>query len=263
MPPISSLITGARPAVYLVHQPDGWRTVDGAVIEEVTVTVYVNSHEVASFMCSPVDLEALALGFLRTEELVAGMEDVELVELSKQGSCVDVWLHREFTPPQRSIRTSGCGGGITFDDMTGQRSPLPPGAPVTAQQVIDRYFEMRAAETLYPITRGVHTSALCTPATLLLLAEDVGRHNTLDKLAGKAMLGQIDTAGCMIVTTGRISTEMLGKAAKLGVPIVASRTSPTSRSVALAQAWNITVIGYVRRDSLRVYSAPERINHEP
>lgn len=262
MPPASALIKGALPTVYFVYRPDRWHRVDAAVIDEVTVTLHVNGQALTSFMCSPVGLEAMALGFLRNEGLIAGLEEVELVKLSHSSTCVDVWLRREFMAPSHAIRTSGCSGGITFDDLAGQRPSLPLGDPVTPQQVIARYFELRAAETLYPITRGVHASALCTPEALLLLAEDVGRHNTLDKLAGKAMLERVDTAGCLIVTTGRISSEMLGKAAKLGVPVVASRTSPTSRSVALAQAWNITVIGYVRRDSLRVYSAPDRLVHE-
>jgi FdhD protein len=258
-PASSAIVAGARPAAYWVHQAGDWRAVDGAVIEEVTATLHVNGQPLASFMCSPMDLKAMALGFLRTEELIAGLEEVELVELSPNGTCVDVWLRRAFTPPARPIRTSGCSGGITFDDLAGQRPPLPPGPRVAAPQVIARCLELREAATLYPIARGVHASALCTPDALLLVAEDVGRHNTLDKLAGKAMLEQVDTAGRLLVTTGRISTEMLGKAAKLGVPLVASRTSPTSRSLALAQAWNITVIGYVRRESLRVYTAPERV----
>ncbi len=254
------MIPGARPAVYLVQEADTWRSVEGAVIEETTVCLFVNGHEVATLMASPVDLDALAVGFLYTEGLIRGLEDVALVEESQQGTCVDVWL-RDTVPhlPPRAIRTSGCGGGVTFDDLTAARDPLPWGERVTAQQVIDRYYDLRAVEQLYPLARGVHGAALCTPDALLLWAEDVGRHNTLDKLAGKALQQGISTAGCLLVTTGRISSEMLGKAAKLGVPVIASRTSPTSRSLALARAWNITVIGYLRRDSLRLYSAPERI----
>jgi len=118
---------------------------------------------------------------------------------------------------------------------------------------------MRATEVLYPVTRGVHASALCTPAGLLLMAEDVGRHNTLDKLWGKAMQAGVSTRGRIIVTTGRISSEMLGKAVKMGAPVIASRTSPTSRSVALARAWGMTLAGYIRRGGFRVYAGEERL----
>jgi FdhD protein len=114
---------------------------------------------------------------------------------------------------------------------------------------------------LYGVTQGIHTSALSDGERLLLVAEDVGRHNTVDRLWGKAMKQNIATEGLILLATGRISSEMLGKAAKMGVPILASRTSATSLSVALGLAWNITVIGYVRssRNSLRVYTAPERL----
>ena len=254
------MIAGARPTVYLVNEAEQWRRVDGAVIDERTVCIFVYGQEIATMMATPVDLDALALGFLFTEGFIQSMDDVALVARSRRGNCIDIWLDEAIAEmPARAIRTSGCGGGITFDDLTGSRAPLPRGCVCTAQQVIDRYFELRATELLYPVTRGVHASALCTPDALLLRAEDVGRHNTLDKLAGKALLQGVPTAGRMIVTTGRISSEMLGKAVKMGVEIVASRTSPTSRSLALARAWNVTIIGYIRRDSLRLYTAPERI----
>jgi len=256
-----SMIPGAQPTVYYVNDADGWKAVDGAIIEERTVCIYVNGQEAASFLCSPVDLKALALGFLRAEGVIDGMEDVALVEQSHKGDCFDIWLHRAYQRPARTIRTSGCGNGVTYDDLANRAFHVPTGEHFTAQQVIDRYLDLRAAETLYPITRGVHASALCTATALRFVAEDVGRHNTVDKLWGKAMLAGEETAGSLLVTTGRISSEMLGKAAKMQIPLVISRTSPTSRTVEMAQAWNITVVGYVRQNSLRVYTVPERIRN--
>lgn len=253
------MIPGAQPAVYYIHSGQGWQTIDGAIIEERTVCVYVNGQELARFLCSPVDLEAMALGFLRAEGVIGGMADVALIERGHSDTCVDVWLHKEFRPPERSIRTSGCGNGVTFDDLTQRTFHLPLGETLTPQQVIGRYLDMRNAESLYPLTRGVHASGLCTAQGLRFIAEDVGRHNTVDKLWGKAMLAGEETAGSLLVTTGRISSEMLGKAAKMQIPVVISRTSPTSRAVELAQAWNITIVGYVRQNSMRVYSTPERI----
>lgn len=253
------MIPGAQPTVYYVNSPEGWQAIDGAIIEERTVCLFVNGQEVAAFLCSPVDLEALALGFLRAEGMIDGMADVAVIERAHSGDCVDVWLHREFHKPERAIRTSGCGNGVTYDDLSGRMFHIPLEETVTAQQVIDRYLELRARELLYPLTRGVHASALCAADALRFIAEDVGRHNTVDKLWGKAMLAGEETAGSMLVTTGRISSEMLGKAAKMQIPLVISRTSPTSRSVEMAQAWNITLIGYVRPTSMRVYTVPERI----
>ncbi len=251
---------GYLPTTYFVSNGRSLRPVDGAVIDEATVTLQVNGRELATFMCSPVDLEELALGFLRNEGFIEGMKDVVSLALSPAGAGVDVRLHHDIPATRSPIRTTGCGGGVTFDDLRQVRRPLPNGLCLTSQAVIDRYFDMRAAERLYPIARGVHTSGLSTAEDLLLISEDVGRHNTIDKLWGHAMRQEIDPAGSLILTTGRISSEMVGKAAKMGAQILASRTSPTSRALVLARAWNITVIGYVRRGSLRVYTGPERID---
>lgn len=255
----NNLPIGARPKIYHHLERGASKTIGGAVIEEKAICIHVNGRDFATIMATPIDQKAMALGFLRAEGFIEGLEDVELIELKANGVCVDVWVKHDVERPNRLIRTTGCGGGITFDDLTAERDPLPFGSTVTARQIIDLYTQLSSTAVLYPITRGVHTSGLCSVDDILVWTEDVGRHNTLDKLWGKAMLAEIPTAGQVIVTTGRISSEMLGKAAKMGVPVIASRTSPTSRSLALAEAWNITVAGYVRRTSLRIYTHPERI----
>ncbi len=255
-----TLSQGADPISWRVYRAGTWQSIQGAVIREVQTCIQVNGQVLARFMATPIDQEALALGFLRSEGFIAGLEDVADVRVSASGECVDVWLRHDIPLPsdEKAIRTAGCGGGVTFDDLTHFRPASFPDIALTPDQLIARYYEMRAMEVLYPVTRGVHASALCTPDRVLLLAEDVGRHNTLDKLWGKAMLSGIPTAGGMIVTTGRISSEMLGKAAKMGVPLIASRTSPTSRSVALARAWGMTLAAYIRRGGFRVYAGEER-----
>jgi FdhD protein len=94
---------------------------------------------------------------------------------------------------------------------------------------------------------------------LLISAEDVGRHNTIDKIAGHALQRGIDTRNCILISSGRISSEMLSKARRMGIPLVASRTAPTSIAVRLAQAWNICVVGYVRQSKMQVYTHPQRL----
>ncbi len=258
-----TLPPGAVPVTYSLFQKNSWEDVDAAVVEETAVCIHVNGQELATLMATPSNQEALAVGFLAAEGFIDSLDDIELIELSHSGACVDVWLKREFVRPERTIITSGCGGGITFDDLTAERSPLPSSDPIAPNQIVALYRQLRSAEVLYPITRGIHASAICTADTLLLATEDVGRHNTLDKSWGLALLKGIETKGRIIITTGRISSEMLGKAAKMGAPVIASRTSPTSRSVALAQAWNITIVGYLRQGNLRVYSTAERIDTRP
>lgn len=251
--------TGALPIAYHLYERGRWSEIDAAIVEETSLCIHVNGQELATYQCSPLDQEAMALGFLRSEGLIDGLDDIAVVELSGSGTCVDVWLKKEVDLPQRRIKTTGCGEGVTFDDLSKQRQPLADDLLVAPDQLFALYEQMSQQVILYPLTRGIHASALCSPTQVIVVAEDVGRHNTLDKLWGKAMRQGISTEGLIIVTTGRISSEMLGKAAKMGVPIIASRTSPTSRSTGLARAWNITVVGYLRRESLRVYTACQRL----
>jgi FdhD protein len=127
---------------------------------------------------------------------------------------------------------------------------------------------VQAAAELHQAVGGVHTSALASASTidgadsLLVVAEDIGRHNTLDRIRGQCLLKNLATDDCILLTTGRISSEMLYKAAHMGVPVIASRTSPTSMAVALGKAWNVTVLGYVRQTSLNVYTGRERITND-
>ena len=106
---------------------------------------------------------------------------------------------------------------------------------------------------------GVHTSAVFEGVTPVLLSEDIGRHNTLDKLAGKMFLGQISGEDKVVATSGRVSSEMLQKVASMGVGVVVSRTSPTSLSIQLAEEYQITLVGYARGKNFKVYSHVKQI----
>jgi FdhD protein len=119
--------------------------------------------------------------------------------------------------------------------------------------------QLNEAAALYRASRGVHTSALADGERLLILAEDVGRPNTLDKIRGACLLQNIPTRDRALISSGRLSSEMITKARKMEAPIVISRTSPTVMSIRLARAWNMTLIGYVRGQKMRVYAGAERV----
>ncbi len=258
--PAGTQAAGAVPYRYWSIAGGHATAVDGGVIEETTVTIFVNGQELATLMCSPLDQDALALGFLFNEGVIASREDVRLVRVNTSRASVDVFLHREqVQPPRRMILTSGCGGGVTFQDAVASLPALESAFSTTPQALLDRMRDLYQAASLFAQVRGVHTSILAAPDRLLLSAEDIGRHNTLDKLAGKALQQAIPTRDRILLTSGRVSTEMVTKARHMGVPLIASRTSPTSASLALAQGWNICVVGYLRGPHLRVYTRPERL----
>lgn len=245
---------------YFQYDGNTTTRIDGGVIEEALMCIHVNGLDLVTFMCSPHNLEELAIGFLRSEGFIRRMDDIDLLTKSKGETCIDIWLKdRKFTPPSGAIVTSGCGGGVTFDDLSGKHEPLDSTVTIRPEQIVGLQKTLIQRAELYNEVRGVHTSGISDGRNLLLVAQDVGRHNTIDRLWGQALAQNIETKDRILLASGRISSEMLNKAAKMGAPIVISRTSPTSLSVELAQAWNITIVGYVRGNNFRVYSTPERV----
>jgi FdhD protein len=130
---------------------------------------------------------------------------------------------------------------------------------LTAADVCGLIGQLFDAQDLYQKTGGVHTSALSDGRKILVRAEDIGRHNTLDKISGRCLLEGISPERRILLTTGRISSEMLQKSIRIGASVVISRTSPSSLSIRLAEQWSITLIGYAHRNRFNVYTHPERI----
>ncbi|MCA9882634.1 MAG: formate dehydrogenase accessory sulfurtransferase FdhD [Anaerolineae bacterium] len=251
---------GAIPYTYYVVDGDHVIPTEGGVIEETLVSIYVNGQELATVMCSPIQVEAMAVGFLFNEGVITSYDEIGLVKRNATGGLVDVFLtHSDFKPPRRMILTSGCGGGITWQHLSASYAALETQFTTNPNVILDRMHDLKSAARLYNLVRGVHTALLADTSQALVGAEDVGRHNAVDKVAGQALIEGIPTRDCILLTSGRISSEMLGKARRMGVPIVASRTAPTSITVKLAQVWNICVVGYVRQGSMRVYTHPWRL----
>lgn len=256
-------MTRGASETHWMEYRQGWSRIQAEVIGEILLDLYVNGRELASVMCTPADQAALALGFLKNEGLLDRMGQVEALTVSRNGCCVDVWLDHSIGGVKRRVLTSGCGGGTTFHDPAEGVPPIETTVHTTPEELSNLMDGLHAPGSLHAQTRGVHTSALSDGQEILLLAEDVGRHNTIDKLAGMAMLREASTAGQILLTTGRVSSEMLRKAAYMGCPLIASRNSPTSLAVSLAEAWNVTLVGYVRRMTLRAYTHPERLGYRP
>ena len=251
--------TGSYPIIYSGYYDDESRPVHGVVPVEEMITLYVNGQPLVNLMCTPVLLEELALGFLYNEGLVEKMDDVAVLELCGGERCVDVWLEHDIETPQLRIVTSGCSGGTTFEDAASVHHRVESGARITPQQVTRLAEELTDVAALYNRSGGIHTTALSDGERLLFAAEDIGRHNTLDKIAGICLRQGQPMRDHILLTSGRISSEMVHKAARMEIPIVISRTSPTSLSAQLAQEWNITLIGYTRRRSFRLYAGKERV----
>ena len=243
--------TGMR--TFLRLRGDQFEEVKREVVREQPLTVYVNGERFLTLLCSPTQLEALVVGYLWMEQVVTALGEIVGLEISEVDGRAAVTLTRPVALPTERVLTSGCGGGITFRIdhrlFPKRRSSLR----VPAEALAERMKDLFAAAVHYQRSRGIHGAALSDGERLLLVAEDVGRHNAVDKVKGEALLQGIPTEDLILLSTGRISSEMLLKAARMGVPLVASRTSPTEMAVGLAEQLDITVCGYVRPGSLDLY----------
>jgi FdhD protein len=255
--------SGAVPTQWHEYKKEDWSTHAGEIIEETLISIYVNGLELATIMATPQEQDLLALGFLKNEGLIAETGEIEILYISEAGCCVDIWLNQPFEKPERTIITSGCGGGVTFTDPEVGIEPLHSEITLDPEKLRTAFRKLQPPNSLYARSRGVHAAGLLNPQTeeLIAIVEDVGRHNTIDKLTGCCLKHGIETRDRVLLVTGRISSEMMRKTAVMGCPIVASRTSPTSLSVEMARAWNITLVGYVRQGSMRIYSHPGRLGY--
>lgn len=255
------MITPQKAIHYERYEFRKWKPFDAETIVESPVSLTVNGEVWLTFMCTPVHLEAMSVGFLYNEGIIESMEEVEDVRVCEHGDNVDVWLNRSVDQPQSWRRTSGCTGGVTAVDalarvdvsFDGDRTEVPP-------EAIGHMVEsLVQSQKLYRATGGVHTSVLGDGEQIVFVAEDIGRHNTLDKIAGLCLMNNVWPERRILLTTGRISSEMLQKAARLKAPILISRTSPSSLSIEMAERYGITLIGYARRDRFNVYSNAQRV----
>jgi FdhD protein len=256
--------TAQKQFIYVQYKSGDWAQNKAEIIVESSVSLTINGENWLSFMCTPVDLEPLAIGFLFNEGIIESLDDVSSTRVCQNNENVDVWLHHSVKNPKEWRRTSGCTGGMTSvvtnkDQRINSERLANNGHVLTASDInllLDQLFK---TQTIYKRTGGVHTSALCDGLELLCTTEDIGRHNTLDKIAGWSLLNNIHPKRSTLITTGRISSEMLQKSARLGASIVISRTSPSSLSIQMAEKWGITLIGYARRSQFRIYSHAHRI----
>ena len=230
---------------------------EGEVVQEYPLPLTVNGRELATLIASPHELRYLVAGFLRLQGFVSKMEDIELLSVCNDYGIANVRIKGELPERLKPVLTSGCGTGITFS-LPLKLTPVSGGS--VAPETLFALMEQLARQAgQYRSHGGIHSAAVGDGTRLVLYAEDIGRHNTLDRIAGEALLKGIDLGGMLLVTSGRVSAEMAAKAALLGVSTIASRTSPTDMAITMCADAGITLIGYLRGGSFQVYSHPERL----
>ncbi len=236
---------------------------DPVVIEQRVELIVNDGQFRIGMLCLPEKLEALALGFLRGESIVRLQDacDVEVVVAGRE-----IHVRGDFDADaldgirRRWTWGSGCGGGGTGRDVdAAAHTPITSDKAVPAGKVLELFAAFNADDALWKLTGGVHGCALSDGRRLLVRAEDVGRHNAFDKIMGLAMLQGVAVTDKLVLTTGRLSTEIVSKAVACGVPILASRSSVSGLAVEVAKRFGQTLAGFVRSRRLNVYCGYERI----
>ncbi len=168
-----------------------WQEKQGEVIEEIALTIYVNGQELVSIMGTPLNQDWLAVGFLFNERIISSLDEILDIRITVDGCCIDVWLTHSIEKPSKMYLTSGCGGGTTFDDPSIGVEPFDFDISTTPEVILQAFNTLQTKESLYVRARGVHAAGLLDlgAGKLVKVAEDIGRHNTIDKLQGSLFAG--------------------------------------------------------------------------
>lgn len=232
---------------------------------EFPLTIYINDIEFATLVCTPDYLEDLVIGFLASEGVIRSFNDIKTINIDDRSGLCHIESTREINPDffqfTKRVLSSCCGKSRQFyfqNDMqmskiSNSEITLTPGQVLALQQ------ELQESSDIFKETGGIHNASISSPDGMLLHRGDIGRHNALDKLYGYFLRNKMPVHDKVLVFSGRISSEILTKASKIGVGLVLSKAAPTDLAIKLADDLNITAIGFIRKNSFNVYSHPWRI----
>lgn len=241
---------------------------ESSVATEYPLTIYVNDIELVTIVCTPEYLEDLVVGFLTSEGIIRGPKDIASVDIIESTGHAKVTAHfvYEFNAKYRGKRyiTSCCGKSRENFYFQSDASLVNVKSNILLQLTTDDIFQLMEKfeenSATFHQTGGVHNAALCTTSEIIYSRMDIGRHNALDKIYGRALQDGINMEDKAIIFSGRISSEILVKTAKLGCGIILSRSAPTELAIQMAEELQITMVGFIRGNRLNVYSGFDRIH---
>ncbi|MGA2913580.1 MAG: formate dehydrogenase accessory sulfurtransferase FdhD [Methanoregula sp.] len=226
------------------------------VVEEIPIALFINGRHAMTAMMSPVNLEDFVTGYMFTEQIIKTVDEIESIKIEKNRISVITKNLFKVLGPKKTI-LSGCGGSTSFIDA--EKLPkihsdfsISAGAISTAlRSVLD--------SDIHRTTGGFHMVVLLDSQHVISVAEDIGRHNAVDRIIGHALRNGIDLSQTFVISSGRISSEMVRKCLTANIPIIISRSATTTLSVDIANKTGLTVIGFARGGKMNIYSHPERI----
>lgn len=240
------------------HTDASFEDMEDLVAIEKKVRISVNGREIVALYCTPHMVKELVVGLLMTEGIIRGNWCTDRMSiLFGDEILVDVPAEGEVVAEGKTI-TSGCAGGVTFEKK-GDAGMITDPFTINRNSLRYIFSDFQARSELYKLTGCIHSAALSDGKVILCFAEDIGRHNAVDKVIGYAILENIPFSGKILLASGRISSEISSKCSRWGIPVLATRTAPTNLAVEIAEKRGVTVVGFVRGNRFNVYTHPERI----
>lgn len=243
---------------------EGKSPIEQSVAREILLTIFLNGKELVTLLCSPKDMKYLVVGFLVSEGLLKSKEQIKKIEVDEWEGVVRVETDNVIEPDSRffskRLITSGCGAGAAFYSVADVGiAKVETRMQISPAEVIALVKDFQLRSELYLSTHGVHSAAFCDSKNVLIFNEDIGRHNAIDKIFGKCLLEEIATADRAILSSGRVSSEIMHKVARRGIPIVISISAPTSLGVKVAENYGITLIASAKGKKFDVYTNDWRV----
>jgi FdhD protein len=273
-PRSSILLThAARPATFSVSAVDEHGDVrDVPIAGEHALTLYVDKQEILTLMTLGAAPEALAIGYLRNQRLVRSLDEIEAVQVDWETNSVAVKTRRGLADLEaktaKRTKTSGCGQGTVFGDLMEDIDSvqLPQDATLAKSALYELLDAVRTHETIYKQAGAVHGCALAsnegTHSRILQFVEDVGRHNAVDAIAGQMWLDGEVGDDKVFYTTGRLTSEMVIKAAQMNIPFLVSRSGLTQMGFEIAQKVGMTMIGRATNRHYLLFTGAERFRSD-
>jgi len=267
------LSDAARPSTFGVQAIDETGAArETAIAGEHPLTLYVDKREILTLMTLGAAPEALAIGYLRNQRLLDRIEDIVSVQVDWETNAVAVYTRSGLTDLEAKLgkrtTTSGCGQGTVFGDLMEEIDSvrLPKEARLTRATLYALLDRVRLHETIYKQAGAVHGCALASngdgASDILYFVEDVGRHNAVDAIAGRMWLDRVEGGDKIFYTTGRLTSEMVIKAAQMGIPFLVSRSGLTQMGYDIAQKVGMTMIGRATGKHFLLFTGSERFRAE-
>lgn len=238
---------------------------EDTLVREIKFEIFVNKQRVGALMTTPVDTDALAVGYLMSENIIEDVKDIEKIYLINDGMGINITAKINKNNLNKlnaeGVVISGCGRAVTsnIDIESIEAAKIQNDFKIGADILLSHMKQFYTECPLYEQTGCVHTAKLFVNEKKFFIGEDIAQHNTIDKAIGKARLANADISNAFLMVSGRLSSEMVAKAIMHQIPILVSRTATTCLGLMIARKFNLTLAGFAREDRMNIYSNEERI----